>query len=122
MKVTITAVSKHVTVQRPAPNAPGPMAFADGERTRGILERAGFAEVALEEVNEMMDVGGGLKDLDETLAFLTKIGPAAAALRGAEPEVYAAGVASIREALLPYHGAEGVKMPASCWVVTAVNR
>jgi ubiquinone/menaquinone biosynthesis C-methylase UbiE len=122
MKVTIAAVSKHVTVQRAEPNAPGPMAFADGERTRGILERAGFAEVALEEVNELMDMGGGLSDLDETVAFMTKIGPAASALRGAEPEVLAAAVASIREALLPYQGAEGVKMPASCWVVTAVNR
>jgi len=122
MKVTLAAVGEHVALQRPEPNAPGPMAFADALRTRGILERAGFAEVGFEAVNEMMNVGGGLRELDEAVAFMTEIGPAASALRQADPEVRAAAVTSIRAAVAPYHGEGGVRMPASCWVVTAVNR
>ncbi len=121
MKEPLAALSKHMTVQRAEPNAPGPMAFADEERTRGILERAGFAEVALERVNEPMNLGGGISDLDETVAFMTQIGPAATALRQADPAVVPAAVASLREAVLPYHGPGGVVMPASCWLVTAVN-
>ena len=121
MKVTFAAVSEHIALQRPEPNAPGPMAFADALRTRGILERAGFTEVGFEAVNEVMNLGGGLRDLDETVAFMTEIGPAATALRQASPEVRAAAVVSLRAAVLPYHGAGGVRMPASCWVVTALN-
>ena len=121
MRLTVAAVREHMEVPRPEPHAPGPMAFADALRTRGILERAGFTEVAFEAVNEVMDVGGGLPDLDEAVAFMTQIGPASAALRQANPEARAAAIASIRAAMLPYHGASGVRMPASCWVVTAVN-
>jgi SAM-dependent methyltransferase len=121
MKVPLTALSAHIAVPRPEPHAPGPMAFADAQRTRGILERAGFAEVGFEAVNEVTSLGGGLVDLDETVAFLAEIGPTAKLLREADPEARAAAMAAIREALAPYHGAGGVRMPASCWVVTAVN-
>jgi SAM-dependent methyltransferase len=121
MQVPFLAVSKHLAVQWPEPNAPGPMGLADGARTKGILERAGFAEVALEAVDEVMNLGGGLVDLDETVAFMTEIGPAARPLRQAAPEARAAAVAALREAVLPYHGPSGVHMPAACWIVTAVN-
>ncbi len=121
MKVPLAAISEHVEVQRPEPNAPGPMAFADALRTRGILERAGFAEVGFEAVHEVMSLGGGLRDLDETVDFMTQIGPTATALRQADPEARASALAALRAAVLPYHGAGGVRMPASCWVVTAVN-
>ena len=121
MKVPLAAVAKHVELPRPEPHAPGPMAFADALRTRGILERAGFREVAFESIDAPMNVGGGLDDLDETVAFMTRIGPTAGALRQADPEARAAAIAAIREAVSPYHGKGGVVMPASVWVVTAVN-
>jgi SAM-dependent methyltransferase len=121
LKVPMAAAAKHVDVPRPEPHAPGPMAFADAQRTRGILERAGFREVAFESVDAPMNVGGGLDDLDDTVAFLTRIGPAAGLLRQAAPEARAAAIAEIREALSAYHGPSGVVMPASVWVVTAVN-
>jgi hypothetical protein len=97
------------------------MAFADALRTRGILERAGFREVAFETIDEPIHVGGGLVDLDETVAFMTRIGPTAGALRQADPEARAAALLAMREAVAPYHGAAGLVMPASVWVVSAVN-
>ncbi len=121
MKVPLAAVAKYVDVPRPEPHAPGPMAFADALRTRGILERAGFREVGFESVDAPMNVGGGLADLDDTVAFMTRIGPAAGLLRQAAPEARAAAVAAIREALSRYHGPSGVVMPAAVWVVTALN-
>jgi hypothetical protein len=97
------------------------MAFADALRTRGILERAGFREVAFESIDEPIHVGGGLVELDDIVAFMTRIGPTAGALRQADPEAREAALAAMREAVSPYHGAAGVVMPASVWVVSAVN-
>ena len=48
-----------VTVVDLSVNAPGPFAFADGERVRGILEGAGFVGVEVESVDEIMVLGGG---------------------------------------------------------------
>jgi SAM-dependent methyltransferase len=121
MQVTLAAVGQHVELPRAEPHAPGPMAFADAARTRGILEDAGFLEVVFEPLDAPMNLGGGLADLDETIAFMSRIGPAARLLQTAAPEVRAAARVSIREALLPYHGPSGVVMPASVWLVTAKN-
>src|SRR5262245_12673652 len=42
MRDMLGAIAKHVTLPPPAaPNAPGPFAFGDPARVRGILERAG---------------------------------------------------------------------------------
>ncbi len=121
MKAPMAAAAKHIDVPRPEPHAPGPMAFADAQRTRGILERAGFREVAFEPFDAPMNVGGGLDDLDDTVTFMTRIGPTASLLRQAAPEARAAAITAIREVLSAFHGPSGVVMPASVWVVTAVN-
>ena len=121
LSLTLAAVAKHVELPRPDPDAPGPMAFANEARTRGILEGAGFREVAFELFEAPMNLGGGLSGLDETVDFMTRIGPAAGALRQASPEVRPAAIAAMREAVRPYHGAAGVVMPASVWLVTAGN-
>ncbi|MEE8257002.1 MAG: FecR family protein, partial [Acidobacteriota bacterium] len=39
------------------PNAPGPFAFGDADRVRGILEGAGFEDVALESCEESLRLG-----------------------------------------------------------------
>ena len=121
LTLTLAAVAKHVELPRPEPHAPGPMAFADEARTRGILEGAGFRDVAFEGVEGPMNLGGGLVDLDEVVDFMTRIGPAAGALRLTPPEVRATAIAEMRNALKPYHSEAGVVMPASVWLVTAVN-
>lgn len=122
MRVTLAAVAKHVDVPPFDPGAPGPMAFADEARTRGVLEGAGFRDVAFEVIDTPMNVGGGLDSLEDTVEFMTRIGPAARALAQAAPEARAAAIVSIREAMAPYHSEAGVVMPASVWLVTAVNR
>lgn len=121
MRVPLAALAQHIPVSRPEPHAPGPMAFADQERTRGLLERAGFAEVALEPLDATLDLGGGIANLDEVVDFMTRIGPSATALRQADPALRGAAVAAMRDSLLPYHGPDGVRMAAACWLVTAVN-
>ena len=51
------------------PGAPGPFAFADPARVRGILEGAGFGDVTLADHRTTLTVGGG-KGLDEVTDFL----------------------------------------------------
>jgi SAM-dependent methyltransferase len=104
----------------PDPTAPGPFAFADRDRVRGILERAGFTDVGFEDVRQTLRVGGG-GGLDQTADYMLQMGPAAKVLREADPGLTPAVAAAIREALKPYHGPDGVRMPSATWIVTARN-
>src|SRR4029077_4304892 len=50
MFVAFIAAAPHLTLPAaPAPDAAGPFACAGQERVRGILERAGFGDVAFED-------------------------------------------------------------------------
>lgn len=123
MVLPAMAVAKHLPIKRPEPNAPGPFAFADCERVRGILERAGFVNVNREKVDEPMQVAAG-ESLDGAVALLMRIGPAGAALRDAKagPELIDAVRVSIREAIAPFENGAGVVIPSASWVVTAERR
>jgi SAM-dependent methyltransferase len=118
MTVPFFAALQHVPAPTPsAPDAPGPFAFADADRVRGILADAGLAEIDFESRNDMMGVGTG--SLDEATDFALQMGPASIALREATPETVAKVRASVREALEPYMTADGVRLATSTWVVTA---
>jgi len=69
--VPLRAASAHLPPQ-PAhdPDAPGPFAFANPDRVRGILERAGFGEIEITARDEK--VGSG--DLDTMLAVCSQVG------------------------------------------------
>ena len=86
---------------------------------RGILSRAGFVDLAFEELNDTLLVAGGA-DLDQTVAFLLQMGPTGAAVREAGAGAGALEVitAAIREALQAYTTPDGVRMQAAAWVVT----
>jgi SAM-dependent methyltransferase len=120
--VPMTAVMPHIAVAPPEPTAPGPFAFADGDRLRGILERAGFSDVSLEPVDQALSVGGPGASLEDIVGFVTQMGPAGAALRSAPPEARPAAISAVREALAPHLTSEGVKMPSASWLVTAAVR
>jgi len=119
MRVPVAAAAAHVEIPAPAdPHAPGPFAFADAERVRGFLEGAGLAPVEVESLDRELAVGGGA-DLDATVAFLLQMGPAGAALREADEALRQRVAASVREALAPYAGPAGVRMPAAAWLFDA---
>ena len=88
MFVPFMAAAPHLTLPPPpAPDAPGPFAFADQDRVRGILERAGFADVAFEDHRATLTVGGD-GSLDRAVDFLLQgVGPTSAAMRQADPAV-----------------------------------
>ncbi len=98
----------------PAAGAPGPFAFADPERVRGILGAAGFSDVVLTPTN--MKVGGG--DLETVLALSLKVGPLGALLRE-HPEHRDSAIDAVRDALAAHEGPDGVKLDSATWIVTA---
>ncbi len=101
------------------PHAPGPFAFADGERTRGILDAAGFADVQVEKFDQRT----GEESLDDMVFSSLRIGQLGSALRqiGPSDELKAAIQDALREALAPYVVDGVVKLPAAAWIVSARN-
>jgi SAM-dependent methyltransferase len=103
----------------PAPDAPGPFAFADTGRVEGILSGAGFNDVQFQDVRQTLRIGGGA-GLDQTVDFLLQMGPAAVALRESnDPTLMSRVSAAVRESLGPYVGDDGIRMPSASWIVTA---
>ncbi|MFI5014260.1 MAG: class I SAM-dependent methyltransferase [Hyphomicrobiales bacterium] len=116
MTVPMAAAFRHIP--RPpasAPGAPGEFAFADRDRVHGILSGAGFGDILIEPLDEM--IGGS--SLDVTIDTTLSMGPVAAALREAGSEKRQAVEAALREALAPFAGPGGVRMGSAAWIVSA---
>lgn len=105
-------------IERPAPNAPGPFAFADADRVRGILGDAGFKGIEIAAVDRDLPYGGSL---DEALRFVTDFGPLQQPLAQAPAESQARAVAAVREALGRLGAAGPMTLPGACWLVKARN-
>ena len=104
-----------------APACPGtrPFAFGDAARTRGILEQAGFSDVALEPKTHELLLG---KTTDDATAFAIDIGPIGALLRDAPESARATARAAIREVLAPRATPNGVTLGSAVWIVTGTRK
>ncbi len=121
LMLPLEAASRHVPRPAPvAPEDPGPFAFADEHRVRGILEAAGFGEVRFEAVELSLDIGIG-RGLEAAVETATGMGPASRALEGQPPQLQAAATSSIRAALTRYQVGDAVMLGGSIWIVTATN-
>jgi SAM-dependent methyltransferase len=98
------------------PHAPGPFAFADPDRVKGILSNAGFVDIGIAPFETGIPLGRTVREA--TLQSL-KLGPASRIARDA-PDKRLAIEAAIEEALGPLAAADGtVTLPGLAWVVTA---
>jgi SAM-dependent methyltransferase len=120
MMAPVAAAAQHIPFPAPPPpDAPGPFAFGDAARVRGILEAAGFAKVAHEAVNRPMRLAGD--GIDEVLDLFLQIGPLGALLREAKPsaEQRARVIGSVRKVLESFQTPRGFEAEAGAWIVTA---
>src|SRR2546428_1753596 len=117
----LQAAAQHLTLPPPPlSDAPGPFAFADPERVRGILARAGFGGIVLDELRATLALGGG-GALDQAVRFLTEgVGPVSGILREADPALRPTVAAAVRAAIAPFHTPEGVRLGSAAWIVTAL--
>jgi SAM-dependent methyltransferase len=103
--------------QPPAdPYAPGPFAFADSARLKGILESAGFKNVAIDKLDTVMHMAHTAAD---AARFSLTIGPLSRAAAELDDATRAKIVEKVTAALKPYETAAGVTPPAACWLVSA---
>ncbi|MBK6659085.1 MAG: class I SAM-dependent methyltransferase [Proteobacteria bacterium] len=100
---------------RPEPGAPGPFSFAKRERVSDILSSAGFGAIEFEALDRGIDLGS----LDEAMAWLTHMGPAAQPLREANEDHRALALDAMREALGNEERNGRVVLNGATWVVKA---
>jgi SAM-dependent methyltransferase len=101
------------------PNAPGPFAFADDGRVRGILEAAGFGAINVERFDASVVLGATPRAAAEAM---TRIGPVARMVREVGVEHQPTVAAAVEKALVSYAAPDGpVTLQGSAWIVTAAN-
>lgn len=74
-------IAEALKLPPPRPGGPGPFAFADPAHVRAILAAAGWRDVAAAPVEFAFTVGEGPHAAEEAVHFLSRVGPAAEALR-----------------------------------------
>jgi len=98
------------------PGAPGPWAFADGDRLHQILAKAGFRDVRLESVTQPQRIGD---DIDDAVSFILSLPESQQLFTGAAQDTVNAATAALRSALTPYARPDGLSLNASAWLVSA---
>ena len=100
----------------PDPHAPGPFAFADGERLRGILDAAGLRDIEIRPLDSTMYMGA---TLEEAASEALTVGPLARAAAELDDKVRDAIRVRVAEALARYVSPAAVAPPAAAWLVGA---
>lgn len=117
--VPLAAALQHLPApERTDPLAPGPFAFADAERTRGILEGAGFNSVDVHPHPVQMCWTPG-QDLETSAREIINIGPVGRLLADADDATRDRVHATSRDALAPYYRDRQLCLPGAVWFVTA---
>jgi SAM-dependent methyltransferase len=111
----LTAVADLLPPAEPVdPEAPGPFAFADGDRLRRILAGAGFGEVTIIAHDDVMIVG---ETVDAAAEHALTIGPLSRAAGELADPIRREFRARIARALQPSLGPRGVTPAAATWLV-----
>jgi SAM-dependent methyltransferase len=106
--------------QPPAdPHAPGPFAFADEERLRGILAEAGFDAVDVQRFDAAIPLGATPRAAAESAV---QVGPVSRLVREVGAEHLPAILDAVERTLAPLAATEGqVSLNGSTWIVSAAN-
>ncbi|MFP6740414.1 MAG: SAM-dependent methyltransferase, partial [Alphaproteobacteria bacterium] len=85
-------------------------------RVKGILNAAGFTDVAAEGYESIMKNGEG--DLGACVQGILKLGPASRMLRDADEATMTAAANAVRDAVAPYHTGNTLELSSAVWIVT----
>jgi len=119
LTVPLTAARPHLPPQPESdPVAPGPFAFADPDRIRGILTRAGYSAVDITRHNASMRICGP-GEAEQAARFAVESGPVARVMAGVEPAACAAAEQAILAEFRRLEGPGGIELPGSVWIVSA---
>jgi len=102
-------------MEKPAPTDPGPFSLGEAEHLTNVLQLAGFTNINLDPV----DLSLPMSSVDTAVGFLTRLGPAADALKEASDDQRVEVIAAIRSVMEKYSNVDGVLAPAATWIVSA---
>ncbi|HWC63610.1 MAG TPA: class I SAM-dependent methyltransferase, partial [Rhizomicrobium sp.] len=101
----------------PDPLAPGPFAFADPERVKDILGKAGFRDAEIRRYDGAMPMG---RDVNGVAAQTLRIGPLSRAIGEADEAAKARITDAVRGVLERFRDKAGeIAPPTACWLVGA---
>jgi SAM-dependent methyltransferase len=116
----LTAIRAALAVGRvlpePPPHAPGPFGLADAGRARRILSAAGFADIDIQPVDEVVDFGA---DADDAFDFLSGLGIVKGLTEGLDPATTQRALDALRATVEAHTTAAGVLFPSSAWLIAA---
>lgn len=98
------------------PGAPGPFAFADGDRTRSLVEAGGFENVSVEPITRPQRIADNPED---AVRFVMSLPESQQLFDGVPDEVTTKATEALEDAFAQYTGPHGVVTDASVWLVTA---
>ena len=99
---------------------PGPFSMANADTVSGQLKSAGFSDIELHRTDLPILIG---HDVDEAIEVVMAIGPAGEILRlqgDRAAHLHGQVRSALEEGLAEYAGPDGVRAPASTWIVSAV--
>lgn len=99
----------------PDQSLPGPFAFADRGKIEATLNTAGWRDIAIAAWDGQLIIGA---DAEDAASYLLKIGPSARAIAEHGLDADAARRLIVKR-LAEAQTAEGVALPAGCWLVRA---
>lgn len=105
--------------QAPDPYAPGPLAFADPDHVRPILENAGWRDITFEAHDFATVVGAGPDPLGDAVEFFSTIGPLAEAASQMDEGERERLFARLRAMLEPRIYSGAIALRGGAWIVSA---
>lgn len=102
----------------PLPEDPGPVSFGHRERVQTVLTDSGWDDVRIENVRTTLLVGGP-GTVDDVVTFYETSRFGRTVLDKASPEQRTAVLADLRDVVASRSGAEGLRLGAAAWIVTA---
>jgi len=102
----------------PPPGAPSPFGMADRDITTQRLTAAGFDGVNFESVDEPMRFG---QDAEDAWPFISTLGIVRGLTADLDEDARRDALDRIRASLVAHETPDGVRYPASAWLITARN-
>ena len=119
----VTAIRDALSVAGPLPepplNVPGPFGLADADHVRQVLEAARFADVALEEIDEPIELGS---DAADAFRFVSGFGITRGVTQDMDEDQKDRALEALNRTMLEHETDEGVLFGTSAWLVTARAR
>ena len=101
------------------PDAPGPFAFVDEEKVRGILSRAGFGAIEVQRFDAAVSLGASPRSAAEGSV---RLGPLSRLVREVGVEHLPVILDAVERTLAPLAAPDGhVSVNGSTWIVSATN-